>query len=212
MASIFRSRIILRQKRYLSLIFVLLMACHSGFGLSKYGVIDHEVYQSNLRKYLLPAIDTSNAKVIVEFMAVPSFEPEYAIRLVKQSNQYIFEGYFFKKNYWDELFSNSRTTKYVRFDPEVMSLSSFVSVAFVERLQLKLNKTFPKLADNRPGDAAVDGVEYRLRLNNGENRNVKIVSEPREGDIGYDLILLFTQIADGLKNQTFDELKCNVSK
>lgn len=191
--------------------FVFFIACQSGYGQFKYGRIDSDVYRSNLGKYLLPDTDTSDVKVILEFMETPSFETEYAIRIVKQCDQYIFEGRFFRKSYSEELSSNLELGKNLNFIPEVLSRSVRIGDDFAKKLQVAFFNTVVRLSDNNRDYQSLDGTEYMLWLNDGIYRNNKIVSNPRKGDNGYDLIMLFAQMASDLKNQSFDELKYKVN-
>lgn len=201
----------LKQRLYF-LAFVFFIACQSGYGQFRNGYIENDVYESNLGKYLLPDTDTSMVKVIIEFMEKPSFETEYAIRIVKQSDKYIFEGRFFRKSYWEELSSNLKLGKNLNFIPEVLSRSINIREDFAKKLQVALLNTVVRLSDNNRDYQSLDGTEYMLWLNDCVYRNKKIVSNPRKGDTGYDLIMLFAQMASDLKNQTFDELKYKVNK
>jgi len=211
MAPIFLKKIKLKQKLFF-LAFVISITCQSVHGQYKYGDIDHYAYESNLGKYLLPDTNTSDVKVIIELMEIPSFKSEYAIRIVRQSNQFIFEGRFFKKSYWGELSSNVRLKKYVNFEPEVLFRSVYIGDVFEKKLEAAFCNTIVKLSDNNRNYQDLDGTEYKLRLNDGEKRTEKLVSNPREGDIGHVLIMLFTRMASDLKNQTFDELKYKLNK
>lgn len=168
-----------------------------------------EKYPARLAEHLFPNIDTLVANEIALFYAKPSFEPQYSIRIIERGDQSYIEGRFLEKNLWHELFE-----RYMKQDKEPFSVnvsldSMPISNKFKERMLDAINKLihFNKAIENCDM-VQFDGISYVFILFDKNEKNSTLeIDTPKPGAIESDMANLFTQMANDLKSQSFEEEK-----
>jgi hypothetical protein len=178
-----------------------------------------EVYNSNLTRFLLPAIKGSDTTEIISFVEKPSFEGESAFRIIRSHDQYTLEGRFCEKNYWYAIYPYFETGEAVpapvisfrSYDISKELANKFISafheeVNNPEKPEEKIYKTINGLV-YRMQKETVDGVSYVLRdLSSGEISS-KTLRNPEKNDPAYNLCVTSSKLAKDVKNQTFEESK-----
>ena len=161
-------------------------------------------------KYLLPPTNGTDMEV-VSFWSNYDNQPEYTIRITKgEDNQHYLEGRFLT-------LSIGEIAKPLIEHPETKSLSINVklfSTPVSNTLMLNLRSAFVKIKDCKKlenvyvGPWALDGVCFNFRINNGNNEILESsLYEPEESNPCYKTIVLCKQMANDLKNKTFQESK-----
>lgn len=188
---------------------VLLFSCLVYGQAEKERIDIGEIYQARLAEHLFPNIDTLIANEIALFYAKPSFEPQYSIRIVEQGDQSYIEGRFLEKNLWYELLSRFINHDKKPFSVNVSLNSMQISSEFKERVV----DTFENLIHcNRTIDDCdnlqFDGISYVFIIfDKNERVNTLETDTPKPGTLENDLANLFTQMANDLKTQSFNEAK-----
>lgn len=168
-----------------------------------------EIYQARLAEHLFPNIDTLIANEIALFYSKPSFEPEYSIRIVERGDQFDIEGRFLEENLWSELLERFINQDKKPFSVKVSLNSMQISSEFKERVVA----TFENLRHcNRTIDDSdnvqFDGISYVFIIFDKSDRvNTIETDNPKPGTLENDLANLFTQMANDLKTQSFNEAK-----
>lgn len=168
-----------------------------------------EIYQARLAEHLFPNIDTLIANEIALFYSKPSFEPEYSIRIVERGDQFDIEGRFLEENLWSELLERFINQDKKPFSVKVSLNSMQISSEFKERVVA----TFENLIHcNRTIDDSdnvqFDGISYVFIIFDKSDRvNTIETDNPKPGTLENDLANLFTQMANDLKTQSFNEAK-----
>ena len=168
-----------------------------------------EIYQERIVEHLFPDIDTLITNAIALFYAIPSFEPEYSIRIVEQDDQTYMEGRFLEKNLWYELLE-----RYMKEDGKKIfvnvSLNSMpISNKFKESILDAFNNVIHcnKTIDNCDM-VQFDGISYVfIILDKNERISIKETKSPKSGTIENDMTKLFTQMVNNLKSHSFEEIK-----
>ncbi len=168
-----------------------------------------EIYQARLAEHLFPNIDTLVANEIALFYAKPSFEPQYSIRIVEQGDQSYIEGRFLEKNLWYELLERFINQDKKPFSVNVSLNSMPISNEFKERVLEAFNNLihYNKAIDNCD-NVQFDGISYVFTIfDNNEKVSTLETRSPKLGTIENDLANLFTQMANDLESQSFNEAK-----
>lgn len=165
-----------------------------------------EKYPIRLAEHLSPNIDTLIDNQMALFYGKPSFEPEYSIRIVERGDQSYIEGRFLEKNLWYELFDRFRKQDKEHFSVNVSLYSMPIGIEFKNKMLEAYSTVIhgTKTVD----DCSFDGITYVFTLFHENERAGSLETHsPKPGAIEYDMANLFTQIANDLKSQSFDEEK-----
>jgi len=160
-------------------------------------------------RHLLPPINADDEEV-VSFWYNCEDQPEYTLRITKgKENQHYLEGRFLIQRF-DKILSSMRISDEGRFPIDVRLFSIPISETFTQNMRIAFFKTLEcqKLNKVFNGPVAFDGICYNFRINNGNNELLKVaLCEPEESNPCYKTIVLCKQMANDLKNQSFDESK-----
>lgn len=163
-------------------------------------------YRAQIEKHLFPQIDTVMEKEVVLFIAIPSFNPEYSIRIVERENQSFIEGRSLEKNLWDELLEHRIKHFENSFLFNVNFFSRPISNNFKDSMQVAFMNVISnkKISDNMP----IDGITFEFWIFDKRKRVRSVeVNTPMTGTIEYRMAILCTCIVNDLKNQSFEEVK-----
>lgn len=168
-----------------------------------------EKYPVRLAEHLSPNIDTLIANKMALFYGRPSFNPEYSIRIVEHGDQSYIEGRFLEKNLWHELFE-----RFMKQDKNLFSVNvSLNSMPISNEFKEKMLDAFSHVIHctrtiDDCDDVPFDGINYVFTLFD-ENERVGSLEtrSPKPATIENDMANLFTQMANDLKNQSWDEKK-----
>lgn len=187
---------------------VFLFACLAYSQSEKVKIDIREMYQAQLTEHLFPNIEKLGVNEIVLFYAKPSLEPEYSIRIVERGDQSYIEGRFLEKNLWYELLRHFINHNENPFSVNVSLDSMQISNKFKERMLDAINNliNYDK-AITDCNDLVFDGIRYVFAIFDKNERVSTIeIRSPEPGTLEYDLANLFTQMANDLKSQSFDEV------
>ncbi len=182
-----------------------------------------EVYDSNLLKYLLPAIKGTDTTEIISFVEKPSFQGESAFRIIRSHNKYSLEGRFCKKNYWYEIYPYFEKGEAV--PAPVISFRSYdISKEFANKFIAAFHEEVNKKEKPEPEKEIyetingvvckvvkikikTDGVLYVFSDKSSGATSSKTFHSPYKDEPGYNLCMTSSKLAKDLKNQTFEESK-----
>jgi len=182
-----------------------------------------EVYDSNLVKYLLPAIKGSDTTEIISFVEKPSFQGESAFRIIRSHNKYSLEGRFCKKNYWYEIHPYWEKGETVPA-PEISICSYDISDEFANKLISAFHEEVNKKEKPEPEKEIyetingvvckvvkitikADGVLYVFRDKSSGATSSKTFHSPFKDEPGYSLCMTASKLVRDIRNQTFEESK-----
>jgi hypothetical protein len=168
-----------------------------------------EIYQARLEEHLFPNIDTLVTNEIVLFYAKPSFEREYSIRIIERGDQLYIEGRFLERILWNEVFERYRKQDNKPFSINVSLNSIPISNKFKEKMLDTINNL---TSNNKAIDICdkiqFDGISYVFIIFDKNERVSTIETRsPKPGSIENDMANLFTQMANDLESQSFEEVK-----
>lgn len=164
------------------------------------------LYRSELKAHLFPQVDTLKIKEVVLFLAEPSSNPEYSIRVIDIDNQSFIEGRLLEKSLWNELFQHLKGQ-----NDKPLSLNvSFFSIPVSKEFKNSMMKAFTNIIHNKKfeNDMPVDGITYQFWIFDKKERIRSVeVNTPETGTIEDSLAILCSCMVNDLKSQSFDELK-----
>ncbi len=167
----------------------------------------HMIYD----KYLLPPMKGADLE-IVSFWSNYNDQPEYTLRItIGEDNQHYLEGRFLTQSIGEI------TNNLVVHPEKPLSIEvKFFSIPVSDTFALNMRSTFVKTIDCKKlnkvyeGPWALDGVYYNFRINNDNHEILESsLYEPEESNPCYKLVVLCKQMANDLKNNSFEELKYN---
>jgi hypothetical protein len=163
-------------------------------------------------KHLLPPISGAGEEIVSYWSNYDDRDdqPEYTLRITKgKDNQHYLEGRFLTQCI-TKILTNMRIYTGGRYPIDVKLYSFPVSDIFTQNMRSIFVKTidckkFEKVFD---GPWALDGVSYNFRIIDGNNEILESsLYEPEESNPCYKIIVLCKQMANDLKNNSFEESK-----
>lgn len=166
--------------------------------------------KSIYNKYLLPPMN-GTGEDIISFWTGQDSQPEYALRIIMISdNKYCLEGRFLTHRI-DEIVTKLIDQPEKPMSVEMTFYSRPVSRKFVNNLRFAFLKASEyQKANHKEQDHLqfFDGTCYNFKIIDEKSKVLlSTIWDFKEGDPCYNIIILCSQIAEDLKNKSFDESK-----
>jgi len=166
--------------------------------------------KSIYNKYLLPPMNGAGEDII-SFWTGQDSQPEYALRIIMISeDKYCLEGRFLTDRI-DEIITKLIDQPEKPLLVEMIFYSKPVTKEFVTNFKFAFLKVseYDK-ANHKEQDPLLifDGTHYNFKINDEKSKVLLgTIWDFKEGDPGYNIIRLCSQIAKDIKNKSFDESK-----
>lgn len=186
-------------------------------------------YESELKRYLSPPIDTTTIKEIASFIGISKVPiPEHSIRIIETHRRFFIEARTFNRNLLKSL-SEYKISIMERKDMNSYSVETFTSIVPIsDSMKDKMLSVFNKVISYNDdpikpkvtikADGAISGVRlydgptYKFIVNKNVPSQMDIDYHLDSTDFRSQVIKTNLQIINDLKNSSFDELKYDVYK
>jgi hypothetical protein len=185
-------------------------------------------YESELKIYLNPPIDTTTTKEIAFFMGASTYPiPEHSIRIIKSRNKFSIEARIFGKNLSKVITENELSILQGK-NKDSYTIETFTSIkpisdSMKEKMLIVFNKVITYNDDsvksmvklNADGTTSLmiyDGPIYKFRVNNKDHLQMDIQYPLDSTDFRSLVVKTNFQIINDLKNNSFYESKYTIYK
>ncbi len=165
-------------------------------------------YKHTIKMYLSPAYDSARYTEVIRYIELPSFRPEYSIRIIESKKGVLLELFIFSESFGSQLSKSFIKNNKDTIKPNTLHYSVYVSEELTQKItQLFLKTINEDLSSNNSDtidEVMFDGTSYFIQVTNNTSTSISFYC-PNKNSVSYKTTVVCVSIAHDIQNEDFNE-------